>query len=155
MLKPSLDDLLKSSFRSVLKNKSRTLLTTLGVIIGVASVITVVSVGEGVKKQVLSQVNQFGNNVVIVKPGKLFTSSSDGKVTNFNSEASNGASTLTDKDIATIATIPGVQAVSPSSTIAGVISSDDVQNYSNTKIMAVYPASQNILNLKIENSCNN
>lgn len=141
----------KMAMHSIKGSKARSTLTMLGVIIGVASVITVVSVGEGVKKQVLSQVNQFGNNVVIVKPGKLFTSSSDGKVTNFNSDASNGASTLTDKDIATIATIPGVQAVSPSSTIAGVISSDDVQNYSNTKIMAVYPASQNILNLKIEN----
>ena len=61
----------KMAMHSIKGAKARSALTMLGVIIGVASVITVVSVGEGVKNQVLSQVNQFGDNVIIVKPGKI------------------------------------------------------------------------------------
>lgn len=141
----------KMAMHSIKGAKARSALTMLGVIIGVASVITVVSVGEGVKNQVLSQVNQFGDNVIIVKPGKIFSTNSDGKVTSFHNDASIGASTLTDKDIVTVAAIPGVQATSPSAIITGVASSEDVQNYSDAKIMAVYPQSQNILNLNLEN----
>jgi len=49
MLKPSLDDLIKSSVRSILKNKGRTILTSLGIIIGVTSVILLTSIGNGLK----------------------------------------------------------------------------------------------------------
>lgn len=141
----------KMALHSINGAKTRSTLTMLGVIIGVASVITVVSIGEGVKNQVVSQVNQFGNNVIIIKPGKVFTSNSEGKVTNFNNDASNGASTLTDKDIAAVSAIPGVQAAGPNAVITGVVSSQDVQNYTDGKIMAINPASQTIYNLKIEN----
>jgi len=64
MLKPSLDDLLKSSFRSVLKNKSRTILTTLGVIIGVTSVILLTSIGNGLKIYINEQFETLGSNTV-------------------------------------------------------------------------------------------
>ena len=72
MLKPSLDDLFKSSIRSVLKNKSRTLLTTLGVIIGVTSVILLTSIGNGLKIYVNQQFEALGSNTIFVSPGKIF-----------------------------------------------------------------------------------
>jgi putative ABC transport system permease protein len=50
--------------------KWRSFLTMLGVIIGVASVIVTVSLGEGVKRQVSSQINQFGGDLITVRPGK-------------------------------------------------------------------------------------
>lgn len=72
MLKPSLSDLLKSSIRSVLKNKSRTILTSLGVIIGVTSVILLTSIGNGLKIYVNQQFESLGSNTVFVSPGKIF-----------------------------------------------------------------------------------
>jgi putative ABC transport system permease protein len=72
MLKPSLDDLIKSSVRSVLKNKSRTVLTSLGVIIGVTSVILLTSIGNGLKIYVNQQFEALGSNTVFVSPGKVF-----------------------------------------------------------------------------------
>jgi len=72
MLKPSLDDLIKSSFHSVLKNKSRTLLTSLGVIIGVTSVILLTSIGNGLKIYVNQQFEALGSNTIFVSPGKIF-----------------------------------------------------------------------------------
>lgn len=72
MLKPSLNDLLKSSFKSILKNKSRTILTSLGIIIGVTSVILLTSIGNGLKSYINDQFEQLGSNLVFVVPGKVF-----------------------------------------------------------------------------------
>jgi len=75
MLKPTLDDLLKSSIRSILKNKGRTLLTSLGIIIGVTSVILLTSIGTGLKKYVSDQFDSLGANSIFVYPGKIFNDS--------------------------------------------------------------------------------
>ncbi len=72
MLKPSLDDLLKSSVRSILKNKGRTVLTSLGIIIGVTSVILLTSIGNGLKSFISDQFESLGANTVFVAPGKVF-----------------------------------------------------------------------------------
>ena len=63
--------LLKIAWRSVKSNKSRSLLTTLGVIIGVASVIILVSVGSGLKDYITSEMQDMGSNLVMVMPGDI------------------------------------------------------------------------------------
>jgi len=83
MLKPSFQDLVKSSFKSILKNKSRTILTSLGIIIGVTSVILLTSIGNGLKEYVTTQFDALGANSVFVAPGKIFND--DG---GFNNSAS-------------------------------------------------------------------
>jgi len=90
MLKPSLGDLLKSSFRSVLKNKSRTLLTTLGVIIGVTSVILLTSIGNGLKIYINEQFETLGSNSVYISPGKIFGDSGG-----FNRSGANASTIIT------------------------------------------------------------
>ncbi|MEI8067745.1 MAG: ABC transporter permease [Candidatus Shapirobacteria bacterium] len=72
MLKPSINDLIKSSVRSILKNKGRTVLTSLGVIIGVASVILLTSIGNGLKIYISQQFESLGANTVFIVPGKIF-----------------------------------------------------------------------------------
>ncbi len=72
MLKPSFNDLLKSSLKSILKNKSRTILTSLGIIIGVTSVILLTSIGNGLKKYVTDQFDSLGANSIYISPGKVF-----------------------------------------------------------------------------------
>lgn len=69
-----------SSFRSLFHNKLRSLLTMLGIIIGVTSVILLTSIGEGVKNKVSSQVEELGANLLYVFPGKVETKpSTNGK----------------------------------------------------------------------------
>lgn len=72
MLKPSFNDLLKSSLRSILKNKSRTVLTSLGIIIGVTSVILLTSIGNGLKGYITQQFDALGANSIFISPGKIF-----------------------------------------------------------------------------------
>lgn len=62
-------ELMKMAWRSLAANKLRTFLTMLGVIIGVTSVIALVSVGMGVKKNVVDSISRLGSNMLIVMAG--------------------------------------------------------------------------------------
>ncbi len=64
-------DPFKIALTSILSNKLRSLLTTLGVIIGVAAVITLVSMGEGAKSYIMNQVGSWGvgSNSLSIQPG--------------------------------------------------------------------------------------
>lgn len=57
------------SLRALRRNSMRTLLTALGVIIGVGAVITMVGLGQGARAEVEEQVNRLGRNVVLIFPG--------------------------------------------------------------------------------------
>lgn len=70
---------LKAGFDSVRGAKWRNFWTMLGIIIGVASVITIVSIGEGVKQQISTQINHSGKDVITVRPGTLRATSSQSK----------------------------------------------------------------------------
>ena len=56
---------------ALLRNRSRSLLTMLGVVIGVAAVIITVAIGTGARTSVSDQINSLGSNMVIVLPGSL------------------------------------------------------------------------------------
>lgn len=59
-----------SAFRALRRNPLRTILTALGIIIGVGAVITMVGLGQGASSEVEEQVNRLGQNVVLIFPGE-------------------------------------------------------------------------------------
>ena len=61
--------LLKLAIQSILKNKMRTLLTMLGIIIGVGAVIVMVAVGWGAKSQIEARIQSLGTNMVVITAG--------------------------------------------------------------------------------------
>ena len=61
--------LVKVASQSILKNKMRTLLTMLGIIIGVGAVIVMVAIGQGAQSQIQDQINNLGTNMIVVTPG--------------------------------------------------------------------------------------
>ena len=60
----------KMALSSIRGAKFRSLLTMFGIIIGVSSVVTIVSLGEGVKHQVASKVDEVSDSLVVIRPGK-------------------------------------------------------------------------------------
>ncbi len=60
---------LLDAYRSILKNKTRSFLTMLGIIIGITSVVVMLSIGLGVQKQVESQIGSMGVNLITIFPG--------------------------------------------------------------------------------------
>jgi putative ABC transport system permease protein len=61
--------LLRLAWQSILKNKMRTLLTMLGIVIGVGAVIVMVAVGQGATSQIQAQISSLGTNLIIISPG--------------------------------------------------------------------------------------
>lgn len=61
-------NLLRLAWRALLRNKLRALLTMLGIIIGVAAVITMVSIGQGSKQSIRSQLSVMGANMITIRP---------------------------------------------------------------------------------------
>ena len=61
--------LLKVASTSILKNKLRTMLTMLGIVIGVGAVIVMIAVGNGAQLQIKNQISSLGTNLIIVMPG--------------------------------------------------------------------------------------
>ncbi|MCE1188215.1 MAG: ABC transporter permease [Ignavibacteria bacterium] len=62
-------NILMAAVKSILKSRMRSLLTTLGIIIGVAAVIVMVSIGAGAQQQVEQQIASLGSNLLIIFPG--------------------------------------------------------------------------------------
>ena len=59
--------LLRAALESIRRNKSRSLLTSLGIIIGVASVVVMVGVGQGAQAQIKAQIEALGTNVLMIR----------------------------------------------------------------------------------------
>ncbi|NOQ77125.1 MAG: FtsX-like permease family protein [Methylococcaceae bacterium] len=66
-------DLIKLSYRTVISHKLRSCLTALGLVIGIAAVIILTSIGRGIHHYVLAEFTQFGTHLVAVFPGKTTT----------------------------------------------------------------------------------
>ena len=98
--------ILKVAFRALRRNKLRTVLTMLGIIIGVGAVIAMVALGRGAKSQIESRIAALGQNVIMVFSGSV---NRGGVFTGYG-----GAGTLTVEDALAIEKeVPGVTAVSP------------------------------------------
>ncbi len=67
--------IIKSSFNDLLKNKVRSFLTTLGIVIGVTAVVLLLAFGLGLKNYIADQFNNLGKNLVFVLPGQVFNRS--------------------------------------------------------------------------------
>lgn len=96
---------IEEAFRALATNRMRTLLTMLGVVIGVCAVVIMMAVGRGAQSMVNQSISSMGSNLLIVFPG----SQTSGGV-RFGAGA---AQTLTISDAQAIATVPGVLRVGP------------------------------------------
>ena len=67
----SVRDTLRVSLRALIANPLRAVLTTLGIIIGVAAVITTVSIGTGAGASIQQQITALGTNLLTVFPGRI------------------------------------------------------------------------------------
>ncbi len=96
---------LRLALQALIRNKARSSLTMLGIVIGVAAVIVTVAIGAGARVSVQQSIASLGSNLIVVQPGSV---TQGGVRTGFG-----GASTLTPQDGLAVALLPGVAAVSP------------------------------------------
>lgn len=63
-------NLFKIALRAIAANKLRSFLTMLGIIIGVASVIAMLAIGQGSKKSIQANIAEMGSNMIMIRPGQ-------------------------------------------------------------------------------------
>ena len=105
--------IVRIAVKALNRNKMRTALTMLGMIIGVAAVITMVALGSGAQTSIEAQIQSAGTNMIIVSAGNF----SQGGVR----QGQGNASTLTPDDSAAITRLPGVQYAAAGSNTRGQI----------------------------------
>lgn len=140
---------IKMALSSLRTTKVRSVLTMLGIIIGVVSVVTTVSIGEGVKYQVSKQIGKAGNNLVTVRPGHLVHRNRDGNVTSVNLLSSFSAITFTQADLDVIDKVSSVKIVTPMSLVNGIPQVDNTQ-YDEGLVIATRDNVGTMLNQRLE-----
>lgn len=132
----------KQSIQTLTVNKLRTGLATLGIIIGIGSVIALISLGQASQKSVETQIQALGSNLITVTPGSQNAGGIRG--------AAGGATTLTYDDakaIASSAQINTINQVSPELSRRAQVSAG--RNNANTQIVGVTPAYLAIHNVNL------
>ena len=131
----------RASLESLRVNKMRSALTMLGIIIGVAAVITTIAIGSGATQRIQEQIASVGSNLVLVMPGSLTSSG-------LRMGAGNAA-TLTEDDASAIASeIPAVALTAP--TVRGGAQVVYGNNNWGTSIQGVTPAFLAIRDLHVD-----
>ncbi len=103
----SVPGIIRIALKSLMRNKTRTFLTMLGIIIGVAAVITMIAIGQGAKKVVDDQISSMGTNVIMVMSN--FTNTQ-----NTARQAAGTGNTLEEDDVPAIRSqVQGVLYTSP------------------------------------------
>jgi putative ABC transport system permease protein len=125
-------DLLRETFFSLTGNKARSALTILGIVVGIASVIMMVAIGQGSQSSITSSITSSGANLLTVSPGAGFGGGMGVR------GAGGNAQTLTKGDAEALLKVSGVKTVAPTvqtrqQVIAGA-------NNTNTQILGVTPA---------------
>lgn len=103
--------------QSLRSNRVRTGLTTLGIIIGVASITLVLSLGMGAQNAVIKQVQKLGNNIILIKPESVMQS--------YNPYGIASTTTLTETDLNTIRLRSDVAYIAPILLLGGTAKADD------------------------------
>ncbi len=127
-------------------NKARTALTLLGMVIGVASVITAMAIGNGQAAQVTAQLNSLGTNLVTVQPGSTSAGGVRGGVGSANTLTQADVDALT-AQIGPNGALPDVSAIAPedSAQVQAVAGT----NNTSTSAVGVTPADQNARNYQV------
>jgi putative ABC transport system permease protein len=130
---------LLEALESLSANKLRSMLTVLGIVIGVAAVIAMLSIGRGAQAAITSQIESIGTNLVYVSPGSF----REGGVAN----AAGSAGTLTLDDAKALASLAGVVAVSPEADNRVQVAY--LGQNSNTRLIGVTPGYQDVHSLSL------
>ena len=141
---------IKLALQSLRSTKWRNFLTMMGVIIGVFSVVVIVSIGVGIRQQITNQIKQLGTDLITVLPGENNTGGVSGIFSQVNLLPSLGTGSLSQSDLTIIGSTPGVSAAVPMATVTGPVTVDGTQYGSgSTQVIATTNEFPSIVNQQL------
>jgi macrolide transport system ATP-binding/permease protein len=124
-----LSELLKQALRTLWSSRIRTALSMLGILIGVAAVITMLAIGSGAKNQIEKQLSSLGSNLLILRPGTK-------RVGGVSQQT--GTTRLTPADVQAIRELSFVKSASP--TLSGRVQATYLNKNWNTEVNGAEPS---------------
>lgn len=116
---------IKLAIDSMRSSRWRSLLTMLGIIVGIVAVVTTVSLGEGVKQQIVEQINHRGEDLLTVLPGEVKAQSGTAYFTQFNmTPARGGVTAFSETDYQAVNATKQLSSVAPFGRVTGEVMSD-------------------------------
>ena len=138
-----------NAVQSLRSTRMRTLLTTVGIAIGIASITCILALAGGVTKVIANQVSALDGNLAVVRPGSA--ASTINSLANPTVQHSYAASSLSEQDLAAIQATPGVKAAAPLMLVNGKIKAGNgaAPKSADGTILATTPNLESIANLPI------
>lgn len=127
--------------------KWRSFLTMLGVIIGVVSVVTIVSLGEGVKTQLANQVSHTGKDLITVRGGQIAKRDANGRISDVNLLSLFAGTNLSESDYQTVQQTKDLNLVAPFAVVTGIPNVNGAT--SNAAVVATTSKAAEALNQKV------
>lgn len=137
-----LNDTLQETYEALAGNKVRTGLTMLGIIIGIASVIAMVSIGQGAQGSIQASIESIGSNLLLVYPG------AQRGVGQQVSQGIGSARSLVQEDVEAIQVLSGVAAVAPE--LSGRYQITVRGKNTNTSVVGTVPDYSSVRNIQLD-----
>ena len=137
-------DTLEETYSALSANKVRTGLTMLGIVIGISSVIAMISIGQGTQSSITSSINSLGSNLLIVMPG------AQKGVGSQISTGRGGAKTLLQSDVEAISEISGVKSIAAELSSRYQVTTKGEGTNTNTTVTGTTASYTSVRNLEID-----
>lgn len=136
------------ALEAIIANKIRSLLTSLGIIFGVASVVAMLAIGNGAQQEILDQIKLVGVNNIVVKPIFEQRDESINEASDFEQERARFSPGLKLQDVEAIQQIiPGIKNINPEIEIETFLIQSGIR--SSAKLVGITPAYFEMLDLKL------
>lgn len=129
--------------------KLRSFLTILGIVIGVSSVVLIISLGQGIKKEIIQKIQSSDETNITITPGKIFNQSAEGNINGFNIASYLGTSSLSDKDVSEIKKLANITAAAPIGVLTGTVETESDKKNNNHLIMTTTADFTKVINKKV------
>ena len=129
-------DHIAGAYGALRRNRARTLLTVLGIAIGIASITCILAISGGVQQMIGKQVGDIDGHLAVIRPGQQ--TRDPNALLSPVAQQTFSTSTLTEADVAAVAKVPGVQAAVPLMTIDGTVKAEQTVVNSNV-VLATTP----------------
>lgn len=141
-------DHIEDAYHTLKRNRARSVLTTLGITIGIASVTCILALSSGVSSMINGQIAEHNGQLIVVRPG--LQTRDPNAITNPVAQQSFSTSTLTEADVEAVQKAPGVKSIVPVMTISSTLKSK-TDTVSNNVVVATTPDFAKLANVSMKN----
>lgn len=142
---------IKLAYKTIRTSRWQSMMTMFGIVVGIVSVVTTISLGEGIKRQILGEVNKLGGNLITVRAGKAVQRDDKGNITKVNPDFlyGFGSGSLSEKDVTVVQSVSNLQDSSPVRLLYGSLKAAN-NEYSDGFVLGTSSTMPKLIDQKVE-----